>query len=163
MAEVGPAQTFGVVPTEVLLSQDGFSFLTAIFEGRLPYPPIMQTLGFRMTACERERVVFASTPSYAHYNPLGVVHGGYAATLLDSAVACAIQTTMQKGEVCTTLELKLNLVRAMTQDTGEVSAEGRVLHRGLSVATAEGYIRDRDGKLYAHATTACIIIPGKSE
>jgi uncharacterized protein (TIGR00369 family) len=156
-----PAQTFGVVPPEVLLSQDGLAFLTAIFEGRLPYPPIMQTLEFWMTVCEPERVVFTSEPSFAHYNPLGVVHGGYAATLLDSAVACAIQTTMRKGEVCTTLELKLNLVRAMTQDTGPVTTEGRVLYRGRSVATAEGYIRDRDGKLYAHATTACIIIPAK--
>ena len=70
---------------------------------------------------------------------------------------------MRKGEICTTLELKLNFVRAMTQETGAVNTEGRVLHRGRSVATAEGYIRDRDGKLYAHATTTCIIIPGKSE
>lgn len=157
------AMAFGVVPAETLLAQDGLAFLTAMLEGRLPSPPIMQTIGFRMTECEMERVVFGGEPSFAHYNPIGTVHAGYAATLLDSAVACAIQTTMKKGETCATLELKLNLVRALTQETGPVTAEGVVLHRGRSVATAEGYLRDRDGKLYAHATTTCIIFPAKTE
>jgi uncharacterized protein (TIGR00369 family) len=152
----------GVAPREVLLAQDGLSFLKAIAEGRLPSPPIAVTLGFALTEVEHGRAVFVSVPAYRHYNPIGVVHGGYAATLLDSALGCAVHSTLQTGEGYTTLELKLNLVRAITQDTGPVTAEGRVLHRGRTVGTAEGYLRDAQGKLYAHATTTCMIFPAKA-
>lgn len=152
----------GVVPAEVLLSHDGLSFLNALIAGELPAPPIAETLGFTLAVAEPGRAVFRGTPEFRHYNPIGTVHAGFAATLLDSAVACAVHTTLAKGEAYTTLELKLNLVRPLTQDTGMVEAEGRLVHRGRTVATAEGYLRDSAGKLYAHATTTCVIFPAKA-
>lgn len=151
----------GVVPADVLLSYDGLGFLKAMMAGDLPAPPIMETLGFTLVAVETGRAVFAGTPQFRHYNPIGVVHGGFAATLLDSAVGCAVHTTLARGEAYTTLELKLNLVRPLTDKTGPVRAEGRVVHRGRTVATAEGYLRDDGDKLYAHATTTCMIFPAK--
>jgi uncharacterized protein (TIGR00369 family) len=108
------------------------------------------------------RAVFEGVPRYEHYNPIGTVHGGFAATLLDSALACAIFSTMRAGEAWTTLELKLNLVRALTEATGPVRAEGRVIHRGRTVATSEGDLKDAEGRLYAHATTTCMIFPAKA-
>jgi uncharacterized protein (TIGR00369 family) len=100
-------------------------------------------------------------PAFRHYNPIGTVHGGFAATLLDSALGCAIFSTIAKGDTWTTLELKFNLVRPLSKDTGPVRAEGRIVHRGRTVATSEGDLKDRAGKLYAHATTTCMIFPGK--
>jgi uncharacterized protein (TIGR00369 family) len=152
----------GVVAPEVLLKHDGLSFLKAIVDGALPAPPIAETLGFRLVEVSEGRAVFQGVPAFRHYNPIGVVHGGYAATLLDSAVGCAVHSTLAKGEGYTTLELKINLVRAITEQTGRVSAEGKLLHRGRTVGTAEGYLRDDAGKLYAHATTTCMIFPAGS-
>lgn len=151
----------GVVSPQVLLSEDGLSFLQGIVDGRIPAPPISETLGFWLAAVSDGRAVFESVPEFRHYNPIGVVHGGYAATLLDSALGCAIHTTLKKGEGYTTLELKVNLVRAITQDTGRIEAEGRIIHRGRTVATAEGHLRDEAGRLYAHASTTCMIFPAK--
>ena len=152
---------FGVVPPEVLRAYDGLSFLKAWSAGELPAPPIQQTLGFTLAEAEPGRTVFRGTPEFRHYNPIGTVHAGFTAALLDSAVACAVHTTLAKGEAYTTLELKLNLVRPITDKTGPVSAEGRVVHRGRTMATAEGYLKDGAGKLYAHASTTCMIFPGK--
>ena len=106
--------------------------------------------------------MFEGLPEFRHYNPIGTVHGGFAATLLDSALGCAIFSTLGQGDAWTTLELKLNFVRAMSKDTGPVRAEGRVIHRGRTVATSEGDLKDGAGKLYAHATTTCMIFPVKS-
>jgi uncharacterized protein (TIGR00369 family) len=111
---------------------------------------------------EKGRAVFEGEPEAQHYNPIGSVHGGYAATLLDSALGCAIFSTLHKGDSWTTLELKLNFVRSLTKDTGRVRAEGRIIHRGRTVATSEGDLKDASGKLYAHATTTCMIFPAKS-
>jgi uncharacterized protein (TIGR00369 family) len=152
---------YGVVPTETLLSYDGLSFLKAIAEGTLPAPPITETLGFTLTEVEAGRVVFVGTPQFRHYNPIGVVHGGFAATLLDSALGCAVHSTLAKGEGYTTLELKVNLVRAITSETGPLSAEGRIIYRGRTVGTAEASLKDSGGKLYAHGTTTCMIFPAK--
>jgi uncharacterized protein (TIGR00369 family) len=151
----------GVVAADVLLAYDGLAFLQALIAGDLPAPPIAETLGFWLVEVETGRAVFAGTPEFRHYNPIGVVHGGFAATLLDSAVGCAVHSTLAKGEAYTTLELKLNLVRPLTDKTGLVRAEGRVLHRGRQMATAEGYLRDGADKLYAHATTTCMVFPAK--
>jgi uncharacterized protein (TIGR00369 family) len=151
----------GVPPRDVLLSYDGLGFLRAIADGTLPQPPIADLLGFRLIGVEHGNVVFEGTPEFRHYNPIGVVHAGFAATLLDSAVACSVQSTLAKGETYTTLELKLNLVRALTETTGPVRAEGRIIHRGRTTATAEGKLCDRAGKLYAHASTTCMIFPTK--
>jgi uncharacterized protein (TIGR00369 family) len=118
-------------------------------------------VGFHLIEAEQGRAVFEGVPEFHHYNPIGTVHGGFAATLLDSALGCAIFSTVAKGEAWTTLELKFNFVRPLTKDTGPVRAEGRVVHRGRTVATSEGDLKDRAGKLYAHATTTCMIFPAK--
>lgn len=152
---------YGVVSPDILKSYDGLAFLKAIVDGTVPNPPISATLGFHLIEADAGRAVFAGTPELRHYNPIGSVHGGFAATLLDSALACAIFSTMRKGDVWTTLELKINYVRAMTAETGTVRAEGRVIHRGRSVATSEGDLKDASGKLYAHATTTCMIFPAR--
>jgi uncharacterized protein (TIGR00369 family) len=152
---------YGVVSPETLKSYDGLGFLQAIVAGTLPQPPIGETLGFHLIEVEKGRAVFEGTPELRHYNPIGTVHGGFAATMLDSAMACAIFSTMVKGDVWTTLEFKVNYVRPLTKETGPVRAQGRLLHRGRSVATAEGDVKDAAGKLYAHATTTCMIFPAK--
>ena len=152
---------FGVVAPDVLLSRDGLSFLKALIAGEFPAPPIAETVGFSLVEVELGRALFTATPAFRHYNPIGVVHGGFAATLLDSCVGCAVHTTLAKGEAYTTLELKINLTRALTDKVGPVFAEGRVIHRGRQVATAEGDLKDGAGKLYAHATTTCMIFPAK--
>lgn len=154
-------KTYGVVAPDVLKAHDGLSFLKAIIDGTLPNPPISEVLGFHLIEVENGRAVFEGLPEFRHYNPIGTVHAGFAATLLDSALGCAIFSTLAKGDTWTTLELKLNLVRPLTKDTGPVRAEGRVIHRGRTVATAQGDIKDGAGKLYAHATTTCMIFPAK--
>jgi uncharacterized protein (TIGR00369 family) len=151
-----------VVPTELLLSRDGLSFLQAMIAGAVPPPPMTATLGFRLAEAERGRAVFEGVPEFRHYNPIGTVHGGFAMTLLDSALGCAVFSTTAKGEGWTTLEMKINFVRPLTKDTGPVRAEGRIIHRGRTIATAEGDVRDRAGTLYAHATTTCAIFPPKA-
>lgn len=152
---------YGVVSPDMLTSHDGLSFLRAIIAGTLPQPPIGETLGFKLVEADNGRAVFEGVPEYRHYNPIGSVHGGFAATLLDSALGCAIFSTLAKGDTWTTLELKLNFVRGLTKDTGPVRAEGRIIHRGRTVATSEGDLKDKAGKLYAHATTTCMIFPAK--
>ena len=155
------SKIYDVVSPELLKSYDGLSFLKAMISGALPNPPISELIGFHLTEIEPGRAVFEGLPEFRHYNPIGTVHAGFTATLLDSAVGCAVFSTMAKGETWTTLELKLNLVRPLTKDTGVVRAEGRIIHRGRTVATAEGDLKDRAGKLYAHATTTCMIFPAK--
>ena len=152
---------YGVVSPEVLMSYDGLGFLKAIVDGTLPNPPISEVLGFHLIEVAHGRAVFEGLPEFRHYNPIGTVHGGFAATLLDSALGCAVFSTLVKGDTWTTLELKFNLVRPMTKDTGPVRAEGRIIHRGRTVATSEGDVKDRAGKLYAHATTTTMIFPAK--
>jgi uncharacterized protein (TIGR00369 family) len=156
------AGRIGVAPMDVILSYDGLSFLQAMIDGKLPAPPITHTLGFALTEVEHGRAVFVGTPAFAYYNPINVVHGGWAATLLDSALGCAVMTTLAKGEAYTTLGINVNLVRAITTDTGSVTSEARILHRGRTIGTAEAYLRDEAGKLYAHATTTCAIFPAKA-
>ncbi|MET0445695.1 MAG: PaaI family thioesterase [Pseudorhodoplanes sp.] len=153
--------TYGVVPVETLLQHDGLSFLRGLLDGKFPAPPITQTLGFMLSEVDYGRAVFSGEPQARHYNPIGTVHGGFAMTLLDSALACAIHSTLLKGETYTTLEIKVNLVRPLTKQTGLVRAEGRLIHRGRTLGTSEGDIKDSSGKLYAHATTTCMIFPAR--
>ena len=151
----------GVVSPEVLLAQDGLSFLQGIVDGTHPAPPIAETLGFTLTKVAEGHALFQGVPGFRHYNPIGVVHGGFTMTLMDSCMSCAIQTTLAKGEIYTTLEIKVNLVRAITKDTGLIRATGRLIHRGRTTGTAEGDVRDAAGNLLAHGTTTCIIFPAK--
>ncbi|MBY6242766.1 PaaI family thioesterase [Methylosinus sp. Sm6] len=137
-------------------------FLRALADGRIPPPPITTLLGFAPSELERGRVVFTGTPDARHYNPIGSVHGGYAATLLDSCMACAVHSMLEAGWSYTTLELKVNFVRAITAATGDVRAEGKILHLGRRMATAEGRLTDERGRLLAHSTTTCLVIGAES-
>ena len=119
--------------------------------------PIADHTGFGLVEVESGRAVFAGTPALRHYNPLGTVHGGYAATLLDSCMGCAVHTALPKGTGYTTLEFKVSLVRPITADTGPVRAEGKLVSGGRRVATAEGRLTDSSGRLLAHATTTCLV------
>ena len=141
MSEAG----YGVVPIEQARAMDGLALFKGIQEGRFPAPPISRALGFRVSEVELGRVAFEYTPVFDHYNPLGAVHGGIAATLLDSVMGCAIHSTLKAGNGFTTLEIKVNYVRAMTDKTGPVKAEGKLF--------------DGAGKLLAHGTTTCLIFP----
>jgi uncharacterized protein (TIGR00369 family) len=116
-------------------------------------------LGFKVAEVEKGRVVFAYRPVFDHYNPLGTVHGGIAATLLDSVMGCAVHTTLGAGTGYTTVEIKISYVRAMTDSTGPVRAEGKVINVGSRIATAEGRLVDGAGRLLAHGTTTCLIFP----
>jgi uncharacterized protein (TIGR00369 family) len=138
----------------------GIEFLRAIRDRKLPAPPIAMLLGFDLVEVEPGYAVFEITPGERHYNPIGVVHGGLAMTLLDSAMGCCVQTQMPAGSGYTTLEAKTNLVRAITAETGKLRAIGRALHVGKRMATAEGRLEDASGKLYAHATTTCLVLNG---
>ena len=138
----------------------GIEFLRAIRDRRLPAPPMARLLGFDLVEVEPGHAVFEVTPGEQHYNPIGVVHGGLAMTLLDSAMGCAVQSKMPAGSGYTTLEAKTNLVRPITGDTGKLRAVGKLVHLGKRVATAEGKLEDAAGKLYAHATTTCIVLNG---
>jgi uncharacterized protein (TIGR00369 family) len=141
-------------------SLSGMEYLQAIMSGEIPAPPIAVTLGMKPVELDHGRAVFAAEPAEYHYNPIGVVHGGLAATLLDSATGCAVQTTLPQGVGYTTLELKTNFVRAITRDTGRVLCEAEVVHRGGTIATAEGrLVAESTGKLLAHGTSTCLIIP----
>jgi uncharacterized protein (TIGR00369 family) len=136
----------------------GLEFLRAMRDGKLPPPPIAALLDFHLTEAEPGHAVFEVTPGEKHYNPIGVVHGGLALTLLDSAMACSIQASVPAGSSYTTLEVKTNLVRAVTSKTGRLRAIGKVVHLGSRIATAEGRLVDAAGKLYAHGTTTCIVL-----
>jgi uncharacterized protein (TIGR00369 family) len=138
----------------------GIDFLRAIRDARLPPPPIAAVLGFGLTEVDAGHAVFEFTPGEQHYNPIGVVHGGMAMMLLDSAMGCCVQTRMPAGGGYTTLEAKTNLVRAVTHQTGRLRAIGKLLHLGSRIATAEGRLEDASGKLYAHATSTCIVLNG---
>lgn len=140
-----------------LRSRSGLEFLRDIATGVLSQPPIGKALNFFLLEADEGRAVFQGTPTFDFYNPIGTVHGGWAATLLDSCMACAVQTTLKKGQGYTTAELKLNLVRPLTDKTGPVRAEGKIIHAGRQVATSEGRLFGPDGKLYAHGTTTCMI------
>jgi uncharacterized protein (TIGR00369 family) len=149
----------GVPPLTLLKDMSGLEFLRRIIDGRLPRPPITETLGFDLAEVSPGFALFTMTPQFRHYNPIGTVHGGVAATLLDSCMSCAVQTTIEAGLGYTTLEIKVNMVRPITEKTGPVRAEGRSLHTGRRSATAEGKILDAAGTLLAHGTTTCIVFP----
>src|ERR1700684_1398675 len=151
------AKATGYVRPDQLAGRTGLEVFEAIFSGDLPRPPIGDTLDFVPIHIEYGAAVFQGRPNQRYYNPLGTVHGGWFATFLDSAVGCAVHSTLPAGKGYTTLELKLNIVRALTDAVPLVRAEGKVLHRGRQVATAEGRIVGPDGKLYAHATTTCLV------
>ncbi|AJE97073.1 PaaI family thioesterase [Pandoraea apista] len=156
LARSGPLR-YGVATPSDVIGLSGLEIFQAMFDGKLPMPPISETLGFLAIEIANGRAVFQGRPALPYYNPLGSIHGGWYATLLDSAVACAIHSTLPVGRSYTTLELKTNMVRALTRDVPCVRAEGNVIQVGRQVGIAEGRIVGPDGTLYAHATTTCLI------
>ena len=147
----------GVISSEQAKGKTGLEIFQAIFAGELPYPPIGDTLDFLPVLIEHGHAVFQGRPGRAHYNPMGIVHGGWFATLLDSCVGCAVHSALPAGRAYSTVELKVNLVRALSDKVPLVRAEGRLIHLGRSLATADGRLVGHDGKLYAHASTTCFV------
>ena len=147
----------GVARSDQIAGKTGLELMQAMLDGELPYPPIAQTLDFTLVEAGHGHAVFQGTPGVAHLNPMGAVHGGWFATLLDSALGCAVHTRMAPGQGYTTAELSVNIVRALTPKVTRVRAEGKVIHCGRQLATAEAKLFGLDGTLYAHATTTCLV------
>lgn len=151
------SKTYGTVSADRRREMSGLEFVRGLVDGTLPLNTIARTLGYDVTEAENGRVVVSAMPDDTHLNPSGTVHGGLAATLLDSCMGLAIWSTLDKGVGQTTLEFKISLVRPITPETGVIKAEGVVLNRGRRVGTAEGKITDDKGRLLAHGTTTCLI------
>jgi uncharacterized protein (TIGR00369 family) len=154
------SKTYGTVSAERRSEMSGLEFVQGLADGTLPLNTIAQTLGYDVTEAVSGRVVVTAHPNDSHLNPAGTVHGGFSATLLDSCMGLAIQSTLEKGFGSTTLEFKISLLRPITPETGVIRAEGTVLTRGQRVGTAEGRITDGKGRLLAHGTTTCLIFAG---
>ncbi len=153
----------GLARMEQLASKSGREILEAMMSGELPYPPMNETMNMTLLEVGNGHAVFQGIPLLQHYNPLGSVHGGWFAALLDSALGCAVQTTLPAGRSYTTAELSLNIVRPASHKTGPLRATGRLIHGGGRLATAEARIEDEQGKLYAHATTTCFVFDVPAE
>jgi uncharacterized protein (TIGR00369 family) len=148
---------YGLASREALAGESGLEFLRGLIDGRHPAPPFSRTTRTYLVVAEEGRVLFKGTPDETFFNPLGTIHGGWTAGILDSAMACAVHSTLKAGQGYTTLELKVNLVRAILPSSGELTCEGILVHRGGTVATSEGYLRDAEGRLVAHGTETCLI------
>jgi uncharacterized protein (TIGR00369 family) len=144
--------------TEIRQGLSGLEYFQKMIAGEVEPPPFVALLGFQLSEAEAGRVVFTTTVRPEHYNGQGVAHGGFAASLLDSALGCCINTMMPAGRRFTTLELKINLTRPLTIAAGPLRCEAHVVHLGGRTATSEGRIHDQHGKLYAHGTTTCIVV-----
>ena len=138
-------------------TRSGLDYLRAIAQGELPAPPFAELLGFGLIEVREGRAVFTVEPGEHHYNPIGTVHGGLAATLLDSAMGCAVHSTLPVGASYTTLDLNVSFVRPIAHDTGTLTCTGEIVHVGGRVATAQGRLTDAQGKLYAHGVTTCMV------
>jgi uncharacterized protein (TIGR00369 family) len=151
------SRTYGTVAADRQKEMTGLAFVQGIVDGTLPLNMIARTLGYDITEAANGRVVVTATPTDIHLNPAGTVHGGLAATMLDSCMGLAIQTTLEKGTGSTTLEFKISFIRPITPETGPIKAEGTVISRGRRVGTAEGRVTDGNGRLLVHGTTTCLI------
>ena len=151
------ARTYGTISADRQKDMSGLEFVQGLANGTLPLNTLARTLGYDVTEVASGRIVVTAEPRDIHLNPAGTVHGGFAATLLDSCMGLAVQSTLEQGVGQTTLEFKVSLVRPITPETGVIRAEGVVLSRGRRVGTAEGRITDGKGRLLAHGTTTCLI------
>ena len=151
------SRNYGVVPADMQSGMSGLEFVQGLVDGTLPLNTMAETLGYDVAEAAGGRVVVTARPNGAHLNPAGTVHGGLAATLLDSCMGLAIRSMLEKGLAQTTLEFKISLVRPITPETGLIKAEGLVLTCGRRIGTAEGRITDDRGRLLAHGTTTCLI------
>jgi uncharacterized protein (TIGR00369 family) len=152
-----PEQDTGRLPIELMLRQTGLELLNQWLSGHAPYPKMSEVIPFRLAEVERGRAVFESLPSESFYNTSGIVHGGYALTLLDTAMGIAVYSTLEAGVGYTTIETKVNFVRPITVESGLLRAIGSIVHTGTKTGTAEGRLVDLNGKIYAHGTTTCFL------
>ena len=158
MPSVAVSRTYGTVSADRQKEMTGLEFVQGLADGTLPLNTMAKTLGYDVCEAENGRVVVTATPKDVHLNPAGTVHGGLAATMLDSCMGLAIQSTLEKGAGSTTLEFKISFVRPVTPETGPIRAEGMVISRGRRVGTAEGRVTDGSGRLLVHGTTTCLIL-----
>lgn len=154
-------ERFGTLSPSDMAGLSGLAQLQGIADGSLPAPPISKAFNFGLSEVAEGRAVFMGNPKAEFLNPLGIIHGGWAATILDSALGCAVHVTLTAGEGYTTLEFKVNCVRAITPNTGTMTCVGTIVHRGRTTATSAAELRDADGKLYAHGTETCLIFPAR--
>jgi uncharacterized protein (TIGR00369 family) len=150
-------KSFGIVDEAQQRALSGLEFVQGLASGTLPLNMMAQTLGYDIVEVSKGRVAAVAEPHVRHLNPAGGVHGGLAATLLDSCMGLAVQSMLDKGSAQTTLEFKISFVRPITPQTGSIRAEGKVINCGRRVGTAEGTLRDKDGRILAHGTTTCLI------
>ncbi len=150
---------YGVLPPDGPNDLSGLELMRGILDGRFPQAPVCEAGHFRLHEVNEGFVAFVGMPKADFYNPLGTVHGGWISMLLDSCMSCAVHTRVPRGQAYTTVELKVNFVRPPLESTGEMRAEGRVIHMGARIATAEGRLTDAAGKLYAHGTVTCMVFP----
>lgn len=164
MSTAAPRQpiSYGHTPLEVVASMSGIDFLRRMFAGELPHATMMAQVGLTGGSAEPGLVVFTAVPGPQHYNPIGSVHAGFTATLLDSAMGCAVQSMLPQGRLYITLEFKVTLIKALTRDSGEVRAEGRALNVGRRIGQAEGRLVDAGGRLLAHATSTCLVFEAEA-
>lgn len=155
----GNANRIGHVSPELVKNHTGIELFNMMIAGEIPRPAMGDTLNFYLADAEKGRVIFKGTPNEAHYNPMGTVHGGWASAILDSALGCCVHTMLPAGMLYTTVEFKVNLVRPLFANSGEVSCEGRVIHVGRTIATSEAFLKNTEGKLIAHGTETCAIFP----
>jgi uncharacterized protein (TIGR00369 family) len=155
----GRALAPDVLPMSAFKESNGLELFQRMMRGELPPAPIAHLMDFALVEAEKGRIVFQGHPARAHYNPGGTIHGGWQATLLDSCMSCAVQTHLEAGQAFTTLEIKVNFLRAMNDKVGPVRAEGTSIQVGRQIGIAEGKLYDASGRLYAHGTTTCLIFP----
>lgn len=158
ITENGKTHEIGALPKSAFATMTGLDIFERMMAGDLPAPPIMIHSNIRMKEFEEGRAVFTGLPAKEFLNPLGTVHGGWISTLIDTALSCAVHTTLKPGEYYTTTSLNVNMVRPLHPGSGEVVCEGRIVHRGSRLATSEGDLRDGKGKLIAHGTVSCMIL-----
>ncbi|MCI0629589.1 MAG: PaaI family thioesterase [Phycisphaerales bacterium] len=157
MSQHNPFRAFGVVEPAIATERTGLDFLNSMLERRAPSPPFSETTDIWMVSAETGRVVFEAMPSARFHNPMGVIHGGWIATLLDSCMGCVVQSTLKAAQTYTTIEMKTVFVRAAHADTGLLRCEGTLLHSGRRVASSEGKVFDREGRLIAYGSETCLI------
>jgi uncharacterized protein (TIGR00369 family) len=161
MLALKPERRHGVVPRQVMAAGTGLAFLQAIVDGVHPAPPFSQTTGIYLVEVAEGRVLFKGMPLEGFLNPLGTIHGGWISAILDSAMACAVHSTLRAGQGYTSAEMKVNFVRPLLPSAGELTCEGSIIHRGGTLATSEGKLVDGKGRLLAHGTETCIILQPK--
>ena len=157
MSFMSAMKQYGTVSAEQQKEMTGLEFVQGLANGTLPHNTMAGTLGYEIVEAEKGRVVVTAEPKDSHLNPAGTVHGGLAATMLDSCMGLAIQTLLDRGVGSTTLEFKISFVRPITPQTGPIRAEGTVINHGRRVGTAEGRVTDGNGRLLVHGTTTCLI------